>query len=206
MHFDTTDIPPKLIYQLLVGGVAPRPIAWVSTISAAGISNLAPHSFFTVASCVPPVLAFTHVNPQDGHEKDTLRNLRATGQCVVNVVDADNADVMNASCADYPYEVSEFDAVGIPAVASRCVAAPGVAAAPVRFECRLREIQCISSQPLGGHLILLDVCHIHVADRVWQDGMIDQALLDAIGKLGGDKYSRTRDQFEMRRPRLDKNR
>lgn len=204
MHFDTAGIAPKHIYQLLVGGVTPRPIAWVSTISANGISNLAPHSFFTVASCAPPVLAFTHVNPQDGHEKDTLRNLRATRQCVINVVDAAHAEVMNASCGDYPHEVSEFEAVGIPSVASRSVVVPGVETAPVRFECGLREIQCISPLPLGGHLILLDVLHIVVDDRVWHDGLIDQQLLDAVGKLGGDRYARTRDQFEMKRPKLDK--
>lgn len=204
MNFDPSTISPKICYQLLTHAVVPRPIAWISTLSADGINNLAPFSFFTVASCNPPVLAFTQVNPRDGHEKDTLRNLRETNQCVVNVVSLHQAAPMNASSAEYPVDVSEFAAVGIAPADSLRVAPPGVAEAEVRFECLLREILCISAQPSGGHLVLLDVLNIQVRDGLLRDEQIDPARLDAIGKLGGDHYTTTRDLFEMARPQPDR--
>ena len=191
-------------YRLLIGAVVPRPIAWVSTLSEGGVTNLAPFSFFTVASCAPPVLAFAQVNPRDNSDKDTLRNLRETKQCVVNVVGFNNAGVMNASCADYPPEVSEFDAVGIATVASLSVSPPGVANAQVRFECTLREIKCIADQPMGGNLILLDVVNIFVDDAVLRDGNIDTMALDAIGRLAGDSYANTRQTFDLARPVIAK--
>ncbi len=202
MNFDTTKISAADCYRFLVSAVVPRPIAWISTQSAEGITNLAPFSFFTVASCTPPVLAFTQVNPRDLHEKDTLRNLRATRQCVVNVVSDALAEVMNASSGDYPADISEFAAVGIAPAASVMVAPPGVAAAPARFECTLRDIICVSPQPSGGHLILLDVVNIFVSDTVLAGGRIDPDALDAIGKMGRDFYTRTQDTFELVRPKI----
>ena len=204
MNFDIEKISAIACYRLLIGAVVPRPIAWVSTLSESGVANLAPYSFFTVASCAPPVLAFVQVIPRDNTEKDTLRNLRQTKQCVVNVVSAENAEVMNASCADYPSDISEFDAVGIPFVASHSVSPPGVANAQVRFECTLREIQCIANQPMGGNLILLDVVNIFVDDAVLRDGNIDTMALDAIGRLAGDSYANTRQTFDLARPMLTK--
>lgn len=202
MNFDTTKISAVEAYHLLVGAVVPRPIAWISTLSAAGVSNVAPHSFFTVASCMPPVLAFTHVNSRGGKEKDTLRNLRATRQCVVNIVGHEQAAEMNASSADYPPEVSEFDSVGINKIASVRVSPPGVADANVRFECSLRDIITVSDLPLGGHLVLLDVVEIFVSDSVLREGRIDAENLDAIARMGGDIYATTRDRFEIKRPKI----
>lgn len=203
MYFDSQILSAQENYQLLVGGVVPRPIAWVSTISAAGLTNLAPFSFFTVASCEPPVLVFTHVNPRDGRSKDTLNNLRATGECVVNVVSADLVDVMNASCGDYPPNVSEFTAVGIDDVASVLVAPPGVKQAKVRYECRLREINVISEQPMGGTLIFLDVVGVYMNEDVLStNGNIDQQKIQATGKLGGDYYTGTAEPFLLARPNV----
>jgi flavin reductase (DIM6/NTAB) family NADH-FMN oxidoreductase RutF len=102
VNFDITEISTIACYRLLIGAVVARPIAWVSTLSESGVTNLAPFSFFTVASCAPPVLAFVQVIPRDNSEKDTLRNLRETRQRVVNVAGFNNAVVMNATCADYP--------------------------------------------------------------------------------------------------------
>ena len=202
MNFDTSRISVKDCYQLLTGAVVPRPIAWVSTLSGAGVPNLAPFSFFTVASCMPPVLAFTQVNPRDCHEKDTLRNLRETKQCVVNIVSVGMATAMNASSGDYPPETSEFEVLRIAQVPSISVSPQGVANAQVRFECKLREVLCVSDQPFGGQLILLDVLQIHVADEALQSGIIDPARLDALGKLGGDYYATTRELLEMPRPEI----
>ena len=200
MQVSPSEIDARQCYQLLVGAILPRPIAWVSTIDANGISNLAPYSFFTVASCNPPVLCVNQVNPRNRPEKDTLANLRATRECVVNIVSQAQAEAMNASCGDYPPGVSEFDAIGIATSASRSVGAPGVRDAKVRFECRLREVIIISPGPLGGSMMLLDVVDMYIDDAILKDGSIDNRLLEAIGKLGGNFYTTTGQTFELERP------
>lgn len=209
MYFQSHTLSGPENYQLLVGGVVPRPIAWISTIDADGVTNLAPYSFFTVASCQPPVLVFTHVNPRDGHSKDTLSNLRATGECVVNLVSADLVNIMNASCAEYPPDVSEFSALGIETVASCAVVPPGVAAARIRYECCLREIKMVGPtdlqpSPLGGTMVFLDVLGVHVNDALLLgDGVaLDHQALQATGKLGGDYYTGAAQPFSLGRPKL----
>lgn len=202
MNFDPSNIDITHCYKLMVGSITPRPIAWISSLSAAGVLNLAPYSFFTVASCNPPVLAVTQVNPRDRAAKDTLTNLRATQECVVNIVSENLADIMNASCGDYPPDVSEFVALRIVSEASTKVSVAGVKAAPVRFECRLREVLEVSSLPMGGHMMLLDVVNIYVDESVLLDGQIAPRLLNSIGKLGADWYTKTQDRFELARPIL----
>lgn len=202
MHFDTAKIDPQACYRLLVGSIIPRPIAWISTLSVQGIPNLAPYSFFTVASCNPPVLSVTQVTPRDRLAKDTLANLQSSGECVVNIVSAAQADAMNATCADYPPDVDEFHAVGIERAPSHAVAPEGVKAAQVRFECRLRSVIEISAAPSGGTIMLLDVVGIYVSDGVMHGQQIAPDLLDAVGKLGGNAYSTTRERFELARPVL----
>ncbi|BBP46912.1 hypothetical protein THMIRHAS_22850 [Thiosulfatimonas sediminis] len=189
-------------YQFLVNGVVPRPIAWVSTLSAQGISNLAPYSFFSVASVNPPVLTITQIAARDRPHKDTLLNLQATGECVVNVVTEDTAELMNASCADYPHQTSEIDALQIATSRSELVKVPGVAAAKVRFECQLRDTLSISDQPGGGCLILLDVRGIFVDDALVENQLLQGDALNAIGKLGGNAYCKLDSTFAMPRPTL----
>jgi len=202
MNFDSLAIEAAQCYRLMVGSITPRPIAWISSLSGTGVLNLAPYSFFTVASCNPPVLAVTQVNPRDRAAKDTLVNLRATQECVVNIVSEELAAIMNASCGDYPPDVSEFTALSIPHTPSHLVAVAGVRDANVRFECRLREVLAISSLPMGGHMMLLDVVNIFVNESILVDGQIAPHLLNTIGKLGGDLYATTHERFEMARPNL----
>jgi flavin reductase (DIM6/NTAB) family NADH-FMN oxidoreductase RutF len=202
MNFDPRHIEATQIYQVMVGSITPRPIAWISTLSDTGVLNLAPYSFFTVASCNPPVLAVTQVNPRDRAAKDTLTNLRATKECVVNIVSEELAEVMNASCGDYAADVSEFAVLGIESAPSQQVNVAGVKAAKVRFECTLREVVSISSLPMGGHMMLLDVVNIFVNESVLVEGQIAPHLLNTIGKLGGNLYSTTHERFEMTRPVL----
>lgn len=200
MDFPCQHLDNQQLYRLLTALVMPRPIAWISSIGPDGAANLAPYSFFTVASLAPPVLLVSQVNPRTGQDKDTLRNLRANGDCVVNIVSHRLAAQMNASCASLPYGSSEFAAAGIASSPGRWVTAPGVAAAPARIECRLREVQQIGHGPMGGTLMLLDVLGISVDDAVLRDGLPDSQLLDVIGKLGGDGYSSIRQRFDMARP------
>lgn len=200
MYFKSDQIDPVSCYQLLVGGVVPRPIAWVSTKSAEGITNLAPYSFFSVASCNPPVLSVTQVLPRDMEDKDTLRNLSETGECVVNLVDEANVESMNASCANYPAEVDEFQVASIEKMASEFVSVEGVAKAKVRYECKLREIIRVSDKPMGGSMMLLDVVAIYVDDQYVDGTKISSVALGAVGKMGGDDYTKTADNFALSRP------
>ena len=201
MLFQTSEISALDNYRLLVSGVTPRPIAWISTQSSSGVNNLAPYSFFNVASCHPPVLMFTQVQPQSGKNKDTLSNLLDTQECVVNLVTTDSADLMNQTCANLPSDQSEFEFAGVSACASESVRALSVAEAPIRYECRLREVLTISSLPMGGTVVLLDVLSIFVRDDLLSnEGAVKQNMLDSVGKMGGDWYSNTRELFEMKRP------
>ena len=202
MNFDPLNIETLQTYKLMVGSITPRPIAWISTLSSAGVLNLAPYSFFTVASCNPPVLAVTQVNPRDRVAKDTLTNLQATKECVVNIVSEELAELMNASCGDYPPDMSEFAVLGIASEPSQRVLVSGVKAAKVRFECVLREVVAISSLPMGGHMMFLDVVNIFVNESALVEGQIAPHLLNTIGKLGGDLYSTTHERFEIARPIL----
>jgi flavin reductase (DIM6/NTAB) family NADH-FMN oxidoreductase RutF len=202
MNFDPLNIDATHCYKLMVGSITPRPIAWISSLSATGVLNLAPYSFFTVVSCNPPVLAVTQVNPRDRAAKDTLTNLRTTQECVVNIVTEELAEIMNASCGDYPPDVSEFSVLGIESAASHAVNVAGVKAASVRFECTLREVIDVSSLPMGGQMMLLNVINIYVNESVLIADQISPQLLTTLGKLGADWYTTTRDRFEMTRPVL----
>ncbi|HCL3182269.1 TPA: flavin reductase family protein, partial [Pseudomonas aeruginosa] len=141
MQLDFTTIAPAEAYRWLASTVTPRPIAWVSTLSAEGASNLAPFSFFQVISDEPPTLMVNVSLRDDGSLKDTLRNVQATGQLVIHLVGAAQAETMNATSAWLPHGVSEIETVGIPTVSSVRVAPPRIAAAAVAFECEVAEIK-----------------------------------------------------------------
>ncbi|EPG35548.1 flavin reductase family protein [Acinetobacter colistiniresistens] len=200
MIFETADLEPNEIYRLLVGGITPRPIAWISTLSVDGVANIAPYSFFNVASCNPPILWYSQVNPRNGQDKDTIRNLIATKECVVHIAHTDLLEKMNLSCALLPPEQSEFDFAKIESEPSHAVAALAVKHAPVRYECQLREVMQLSTLPSGGTVALLDVKSIYVADHLWDGQMIDQQQLQSVGKMGGDFYSLTTDLRKLSRP------
>ena len=202
MYFKTEELAPNDIYRYLVGGVVPRPIAWVSTLNSEGVSNIAPYSFFTVASINPPILTIAHIAPQAATQKDTLANLKATQECVVNIVSHDQVKSMNASSSPLPNNISEFETFDIGQANSIQVKPVGAAGAKVRFECQLREILSLSEQPAGGQLILLNVVGIYIDDKILNaDKLIDQNQLDAIGKMGADGYCKTTLGFDLPRPK-----
>jgi len=202
MFLDPQSASPLELYKVLVGGIIPRPIAWVSTVNSTGLSNLAPYSFFSVASCNPPILTITNVPSRDKFAKDTLSNLLETKECVVNIVTATEVDNMNASCAAYLPNQSEIDEVGIATVPSQKVTPLGVKGSPVRYECTLRETITLSDKPMGGALILLDVVAIYVDESVIENDMINANLLNAVGKLGGNDYSLANTDLTLLRPEL----
>ncbi|TWX66658.1 flavin reductase family protein [Colwellia sp. C1TZA3] len=200
MIFDVSALENQEKYRLLNGGVTPRPIAWISTRSADGIDNLAPYSFFTVASCNPPVLLYTEVTQRSGIEKDTLKNLMATGECVVNIANSALLEKLNLTSASLNQDESEFDFAGVERCASYQVKPRSVKDSPIRYECTLREVISVSDLPTGGTVILLDVKCVYVRDDLYEDGNINQKLIDSVGKMGGNYFSLTSKNVELKRP------
>ena len=191
------------IEKLLVGVILPRPIAFVSTISVDGITNLAPFSFFTAVCPKPPVICFCNsIRTRDGQKKDTLRNVEATGEFVVNVVSENFARQMVACSGDYSPDVSEFDISGLTPIASDLVRPPRVKESRVQMECRLLQVVTVSTEPGGGSLVMGEVLRFHVDDGVIASGRVDPDKLRPIGRMGGIDYVRTTDRFSMTRPKV----
>lgn len=183
---------PRALYYLLNSLVVPRPIAWVASRAADGTANLAPHSYCTVAATAPPTIAFTSIG-----DKDTVRNIRATGDFVVHVADHSLVERMNTTAADAPPHVSEFGLAGLTPLDSVTVRSPSVAEAPVALECVLDRVVEVGN----GRLVLGRIVLFHVAERLWDErGRVDPGLLDAVARMGGSTYATTRDRFELRRP------
>jgi flavin reductase (DIM6/NTAB) family NADH-FMN oxidoreductase RutF len=201
MRLDFTVLPPRDAYGWMIGTILPRPIAWVSTISAEGKTNLAPFSFFQGVCANPPTLMFVPVNTRDGTKKDTVRNLEQVPEFVVNLVPFALAGPMNATAALLPYGESEFEKFGIAATPSQRVRPPRVAAAPVAFECTLDRFVHIGEGPLAAHVTFGRILVVHVDDAVLgADGRPDPAKLDLIGRMGGESYTRTTERFTIKRP------
>ncbi|MDF3936232.1 flavin reductase family protein [Pseudomonas citronellolis] len=202
MQLDFSTLAPADAYRWLASTVTPRPIAWVSTLSADGQSNLAPFSFFQVISDEPPTLMVNTSIRDDGSVKDTLRNVRETGQLVIHLVSAAQAETMNATAAWLPHGVSEIEQVGIATLPCERVAPPRVAGAVVAFECELAQIQPYPAEDPSCYLIFARVLLAHIDDAVLRDERhVDPAKLDLVGRLGGTQYSYTRDTFSMIRPK-----
>lgn len=189
------------VYKLLIGAVVPRPIAFVSTISPEGALNVAPFSFFTVASSHPPVLVFTVGNRATRDpRKDTLRNITTAREFVVNVVSEEFAEKMNLCSGDYPPEVDEFQVAGLTPVRSDLVKPPRVAESHINMECRLLYTIQMSNLINGGNLVLGEVVRFHIDDAYISNYRIDAGKLRAIGRMAGSSYTRTEDGFDMIRP------
>jgi flavin reductase (DIM6/NTAB) family NADH-FMN oxidoreductase RutF len=179
-------------YFLITSLVVPRPIAWVSSLSADGVPNVAPHSYFNVISSNPWILHFTSTG-----EKDTLRNVRATGEFVVNVVSRELVEEMNFTSADFPPGESEFAWAGLDTAPSVRVTPPRVARARVAFECRVNDVVSKGN----GHMVFGDVLLAHVDEDLLAEGRVDPHLLRPVGRLGGAQYTdASGDVFKLRRP------
>jgi flavin reductase (DIM6/NTAB) family NADH-FMN oxidoreductase RutF len=182
--------------------VGPRPIGWISSRSAAGGLNLAPYSFFNAFNYTPPIVGFASIGA-----KDTLSNIRETGEFGWNLATRPLAEQMNASCAAVPPEVDEFALAGLTPAPSRKIAAPRVAEAPVSFECKLTQLiqlQGVDGAPVQTWLILGEVVAVHIARRLLVDGIYDTAAAQPILRAGGpaDYFAITPDnRFRMFRPR-----
>lgn len=194
--FETADLAWQDAYKLLTGLVTPRPIAWVGTRSRDGIPNLAPFSFFNVASADPPTVLFCPQAMGGRSDKDSLVNAEATGVFTVSIVSHALAHRMNASSAEVGADVDEFALAGVTATEGAHVAAPYVGEAPAALECRLREVVRVGA----GAVVLGEVVAFHVDEAVLDGTRVLPEVLDTVGRLGGPNYTTTRDRFEMVRP------
>jgi len=197
---DPAVTPQRDIYKLLIGSIVPRPIAFVSTISPEGVLNLAPFSFFNAICGDPPVVGFSTSFREPA--KDTYRNVKSMGEFVVNIVSEEFAEKMNLTSGEYPHGVDEFAISGLTPIASDLVRPPRVAESHVNMECRLMQIVDVSTRPNGGSLIIGEVIRFHVDDAIVENFRIHPDKLRAIGRMGGNDYARTRDRFEMVRPKV----
>ena len=202
MNVRPEQIPHSEFYRILISTVAPRPIAWVSTLNN-GQLNLAPFSFFNVVSAKPPMLGFSpSLRQVDGKTapKDTLRNIRETGEFVVNVVTFAVAEAMNLTSGEYDSSVDEFALAKLTTRPSQVVRPPQVAESPVSFECKLNRIIDFGTEPGSSSLVIGEIVCVHFADSVLKEGRLDPDSLDLIGRMGGTQYSRTTGRFNMKRP------
>lgn len=194
-QIDPLELEGREPYFLITALVVPRPIAWVSTVSAAGINNVAPHSYFNVISSNPWILHFTSTG-----EKDTLRNVKETRDFVINVVGREVTGKMNYTSGDFPPEESEFEWAGLTPVESVRVRSPRVGESRVSFECKLDDIVSKGN----GHMVFGKVALAHVDESLFVNGRVDPRILKPIGRLGGSQYTDASEGlFEIKRPTWD---
>jgi flavin reductase (DIM6/NTAB) family NADH-FMN oxidoreductase RutF len=218
MDLAPSTLPHRELYNILINAVAPRPIAWVSTISASGRHNLAPFSFFNAVCAKPPLLAFATgmrtphkseaaADEAEGHPgvhvKDTLRNIRETKEFVINVVTYELAEAMNLTSGEYDASVDEFELAKVASAPSNVVRPRRVAESPVSFECQLYQILDFNPAAEGGSLVIGEIVSVHVDGRCLKEGRLDRDSLDLIGRMGGMQYTRTTERFEMVRPKVE---
>jgi flavin reductase (DIM6/NTAB) family NADH-FMN oxidoreductase RutF len=198
MEIDPSTLPSRRAHDLITSGIIPRPIAWVSSVDAQGHVNLAPFSFFTGVTWNPPTLCFSPVNRADGTRKDTVQNIEATRQFVVNVVSEDLATIMVQTAATLPPETDEAREVGIPLVPSTVVTSPRIEQAKVAFECVLDRIVTVGSGADAGNLILGTVKLMYVSDDVLAPGpVVNWEKLHVLGRLSGTKYCAVHSAFDI---------
>ncbi|TQE99311.1 MAG: flavin reductase family protein [Spiribacter salinus] len=194
-----SELSAREAYKIIIGTVVPRPIAWVTTRSASGVVNAAPYSFFNCLSADPPILAIGVENKPDRCFKDTALNIRETEAFTVNICDVNTTAQMATTAAPFAPEVDELQAAGLTAVPGVTVGCPRIAEAPVAFECRRYVSIALSA---AREIILGQIEMAHIREDIIDVGNYhsDPTKLDAIGRMGGDGYSTTRDLFDWPTP------
>lgn len=202
MFLDLATLSPGRAYRFLTSAIVPRPIAFISTVSAEGARNLAPFSYFMGVGSKPPTLAVSIIK-RDGRLKDTARNILATGEFVVNVATEELAARVTLASGEYAPEVDEFALTGLTPAPCERVRAPRVTESPVNLECRLHRSFDLGEAPFDVTLIIGEVLVAHVRDDLWAEGMIQADRLRPIGRLGAHFYAPLGEIFGIDRPQVD---
>ncbi len=203
--FVPEEMPARAAYRLMLSSIVPRPIAWVSTLGPEGTPNLAPYSFFNGISSQPLIIMLAIAQKSErfgGGAKDTLYNLQATGEFVINIVDVSLAEAMNQTAGEWPYATDEFALAGLQSAPSVDVRPPRVAGARVALETRLHQIVPVSGSTTT--IVLGRIVRFHVrADLLRENGLIDSARLEPLARLGGAEYATLGEIFALERPRVE---
>jgi flavin reductase (DIM6/NTAB) family NADH-FMN oxidoreductase RutF len=203
MEINVQTLDRQAKYKLLIGGVLPRPIAWVSSQGKEGVVNVAPFSYFNVACIDPMMVSIAVARKPGGVSKDTARNIRETGEFVVNMVDVHNVEAVNQSSAEYPPDVSEAEELGLTLLASQKVQVPRVGESRIHFECKLHKIVELGD-PVASDLIIGEVVHVHIDDDLYYDGKIDTRKFNPVSRLAGLSYATIGEIFDRPRPVIEK--
>jgi flavin reductase (DIM6/NTAB) family NADH-FMN oxidoreductase RutF len=188
MHWPLGELSLAERGRLISRVIAPRPIAFVSSLSAAGIGNLAPFSFFTAGGSNPPALVFCAINNRHGVPKHTVINVAATQEFVVNVVTREMLGQVNQASYEYGEAIDEFDLTGLTRAPSVVVAPPGVGESPVRLECKLHAIHRVGQGPSASNFVIGEIVHVSAAASVCTDGLPDNHKIGQLSRLGADLY------------------
>jgi flavin reductase (DIM6/NTAB) family NADH-FMN oxidoreductase RutF len=199
---DISKITAQEAYKLLIGTVVPRPIAFVSTISSDGKGNLAPFSFFNGVSSKPLCIMISITRRSDGSKKDSLLNIEATGEFVVNTVAEWMIEPVNHCAAEYPYGVNEMDMVGLTPLKSEKIKPNRVKESPIQLECKVHKLIEIGDGAGGSTVVIGEVLLAHVHDKAYENGRILLNEILPISRLAGDFYGLTPETFALKRPRL----
>jgi flavin reductase (DIM6/NTAB) family NADH-FMN oxidoreductase RutF len=205
LEFIPGEVPKRDMHQILLSGVAPRPIALVSTISKDGILNLAPYSFFNAFASNPPIIAIgPAISAATGKIKDTYTNIIETGECTINAVTFDMTEQISLASCEFSPDVNEFEKSGLHPIDSHEVKAPRVMESPFQMECTLIESIALKREIGGnGNIMLLEVVKIHAEEHVFSDGKLDPQKLDLVARMGYDYYCRAHGNaiFEVFKPK-----
>jgi flavin reductase (DIM6/NTAB) family NADH-FMN oxidoreductase RutF len=197
--FDPVKLEPVDVYKLMIGLIVPRPIGWVGTRSADDTLNLAPFSFFNGVASQPPTVIFS--SGMTTRDKDSLANVRATGEFTLNIVTEDLAEAMVLTAGEYRADVDEFAIAGLTAVTGDLVGAPLVAEAKANMECKVTQIVEVGDPPSSA-VVFGEVVRFHVSRSVLDGTRVDPVALQAVGRMAGTGYTRTRELFFIDRPAL----
>ncbi len=202
MEINPTTISYQSVYKIMTGSILPRPIGWISSIDSNGHPNLAPFSFFNAVCSNPPTVLFcSSIRGSDGKTKDTLNNVRATNEFVVNIVTEELLQAMNASSIEAPPDFDEFNYAGLTLSPSVRIKPPRIKESPIHYECKVKQIIEISDQPGGASIVIGSIVHIHVDDGImFGNDKINLTALKPIGRLMGSGYCRVTDIIEIERP------
>jgi len=205
LEFIPGEVPNRDMHQILLSGIAPRPIALVSTISKEGILNLAPYSFFNAFASNPPIIAIgPAISAATGKIKDTYTNIIETGECTINAVTFEMTEQISLASCEFPPDVNEFEKTGLHPIDSHIVNAPRVMESPFQMECTLIESIALKREVGGnGNIMLLEVVKIHADEHVFSDGRLDPQKLDLVARMGYDYYCRAHGNaiFEVFKPK-----
>lgn len=197
MRFDTASLDADAAYRLLSSAVVPRPIAWLTTLNANGSVNLAPFSFFNAVSSEPPMIVVSIEDRAPGSEKDSLVNIKRTRSFVHHVVTEELLEAVVTSAIEFPSDISEIEVTGLKLVDSDHVSAPRLLNAPVALECELETLVRVGQ---AATLVIAKVVCFHVGDELYKNGRIESAGLQAVGRMSGSEFSKTRELLSIPTP------